>query len=45
VFPVPLVEASGMEEANIYDVVEVSDDRLIGEVIEMRGDIASNPSL
>lgn len=37
----PLVEASGMENANIYDVVEVSDDRLIGEVIEMRGDIAS----
>lgn len=37
----PLVEASGMENANIYDVVEVSEDRLIGEVIEMRGDIAS----
>ena len=37
----PLVEAEGMEAANIYDVVEVSDDKLIGEVIEMRGDIAS----
>lgn len=37
----PLVEAEGMETANIYDVVEVSEDKLIGEVIEMRGDIAS----
>ena len=37
----PLVEAEGMESANIYDVVEVSEDKLIGEVIEMRGDIAS----
>lgn len=37
----PLVVASGMEDANVYDVVEVSKDRLIGEVIEMRGDKAS----
>lgn len=37
----PLVVAEGMEEANIYDVVKVSDKRLIGEIIEMRGDKAS----
>ncbi|MDU5416987.1 V-type ATP synthase subunit A [Peptoniphilus harei] len=37
----PLVVASGMEDANVYDVVEVSKDKLIGEVIEMRGDQAS----
>lgn len=37
----PLVEAVGMSEANVYDVVEVSEDRLIGEIIEMRGDKAS----
>lgn len=37
----PLVVASGMEDANVYDVVEVSKDKLIGEVIEMRGDEAS----
>ena len=30
-----------MEDANVYDVVEVSKDKLIGEVIEMRGDKAS----
>ena len=30
-----------MEDANVYDVVEVSKDKLIGEVIEMRGDQAS----
>ena len=37
----PLVVASGMEDANVYDVVEVSKDRIIGEVIEIRGDKAS----
>lgn len=37
----PLVEAIGMEDANIHDVVEVSSDKLIGEIIEMRGDKAS----
>lgn len=37
----PLVEASGMSDARIYDVVEVSDNKLIGEIIEMRGDVAS----
>ncbi|HHX70888.1 MAG: V-type ATP synthase subunit A [Miniphocaeibacter sp.] len=37
----PLVVAEGMEDANVYDVVEVSEDKLIGEIIEMRGDKAS----
>ena len=37
----PLVIAGGMENANVYDVVEVSKDRLIGEIIEMRADEAS----
>ena len=37
----PLVVAEGMEDASVYDVVEVSDDKLIGEIIEMRGDKAS----
>lgn len=37
----PLVEAKGLTDANIYDVVEVSRDKLIGEIIEMRGDVAS----
>ena len=37
----PLVEAIGMEDANIHDVVEVSTDKLIGEIIEMRKDNAS----
>ncbi len=37
----PLVIAEGMDEANVYDVVHVSNNRLIGEIIEMRGDRAS----
>lgn len=37
----PLVVAEGMEDANVYDVVRVSDNKLIGEIIEMRGDRAS----
>ncbi|QRN85387.1 V-type ATP synthase subunit A [Clostridia bacterium] len=37
----PLVVASGMADAKMYDVVRVSDKRLIGEIIEMRGDKAS----
>jgi V/A-type H+/Na+-transporting ATPase subunit A len=37
----PLVIAEGMEDANLYDVVRVSGQRLIGEIIEMRGDRAS----
>jgi V/A-type H+-transporting ATPase subunit A len=37
----PLVIASNMQNAKIYDVVRVSEHRLMGEVIEMRGDEAS----
>lgn len=37
----PLVIAEGMEEASIYDLVKVGEKRLIGEIIEMRGDKAS----
>ena len=37
----PLVIAGGMRDANMYDVVRVSDSRLIGEIIEMHGDEAS----
>ena len=37
----PLVVAEGMDEANVYDVVKVSGNKLIGEIIEMRGDKAS----
>ena len=37
----PLVVAEGMSDAKMYDVVRVSESRLIGEVIEIRGDRAS----
>ncbi len=37
----PLVVAKGMRDANMFDVVRVSDKRLIGEIIEMHGDKAS----
>ena len=37
----PLIVASGMGEAKMYDVVRVSEQRLIGEIIEMRGEMAS----
>ncbi len=37
----PLVVAEGLSEANMFDVVRVGKDRLIGEIIEMRGDRAS----
>lgn len=37
----PLVIAEGMRDANMYDVVRVSNQRLIGEIIEMHGDQAS----
>ena len=35
----PLVIAEGMRDANMFDVVRVSDRHLIGEIIEMRGDM------
>ena len=37
----PLVIATGMRNADMFDVVRVSDKRLIGEIIEMHGDEAS----
>jgi V/A-type H+-transporting ATPase subunit A len=37
----PLVVADGMRDCNMFDVVRVSDSRLIGEIIEMHGDRAS----
>ena len=37
----PLVVAQGMRSANMFDVVRVAESRLIGEIIEMRGENAS----
>ena len=37
----PLIVAEGMADVKMYDVVRVSANRLIGEVIELRGDKAS----
>ncbi|MDL2295476.1 V-type ATP synthase subunit A [Lachnospiraceae bacterium OttesenSCG-928-E19] len=37
----PLVIAQGMRDANMFDLVRVSEQRLIGEIIEMHGDEAS----
>ncbi len=37
----PLIVAENMADVQMYDVVKVSDSKLIGEVIELRGDKAS----
>lgn len=37
----PLIVAEGLKDVKMYDVVKVSDNKLIGEVIELRGDRAS----
>lgn len=37
----PLIVAKGMDDVKMYDVVRVSNKKLIGEVIELRGDRAS----
>lgn len=37
----PLIVAKNMKDVQMYDVVRVSEKRLIGEVIELRGDRAS----
>ncbi len=37
----PLIVATGMKDVHMYDVVKVSDKKLIGEVIELRDDLAS----
>ena len=37
----PLVEASGMESARMFEVVQVSDERLLGEIISLKAGRAS----
>ncbi len=37
----PLIVAENMSDVHIYDVVKVGDKKLIGEIIELRGDKAS----
>lgn len=37
----PLVIAKGMKNVQMFDVVRVSEKKLIGEIIELRGDVAS----
>ncbi len=37
----PLIVAKNMKDVKMYDVVRVSEKKLIGEVIELRGDMAS----
>ena len=37
----PLVVAENMPNAKMFDVVRVSEERLIGEIIEVRGDRVS----
>ncbi len=37
----PLVVAKGMSDAKMYEVVRVSEEGLVGEVIELEGDMAS----
>ena len=37
----PLIVAKGLGQSEMYDVVRVSEHKLIGEIIELRGDMAS----
>lgn len=37
----PLVRAKGMAEARLYEVVKVSEEKLLGEIIELHGDEAA----
>ena len=37
----PLIVADGMADVQMYDVVRVSEKKLIGEVIELRSDRAA----
>ena len=37
----PLIVAENMQDSKLFDVVRVSDKKLIGEIIELRGDKAS----
>ncbi|ODS42834.1 MAG: ATP synthase subunit A [Candidatus Altiarchaeales archaeon IMC4] len=37
----PLVEANGMRGNQMYELVRIGDERLLGEIIRLRGDVAS----
>lgn len=37
----PLIIAEGMQDSKMYDVVRIGKDKLVGEIIELRGDKAS----
>ncbi|MCM8809416.1 MAG: V-type ATP synthase subunit A, partial [Candidatus Omnitrophica bacterium] len=37
----PLVQAKGMKTSRMFDVVRVGEEKLIGEIIRLEGDIAS----
>ncbi|MCK4941164.1 V-type ATP synthase subunit A, partial [candidate division WOR-3 bacterium] len=37
----PLVVAKGMTGSKMYDVVRVSEERLVGEIVGLAGDLAS----
>ncbi|MCM8803966.1 MAG: V-type ATP synthase subunit A [Candidatus Omnitrophica bacterium] len=37
----PLVQAEGMKKSKMFDVVRVGEEKLIGEIIRLEGDIAS----
>ena len=37
----PLVEASGMEQARMFEVVQVGDEKLLGEIISLKNGVAS----
>ena len=39
----PLIVAENMADCKMFDVVRVSEKKLIGEIIELRGDRASVP--
>ena len=39
----PLVVAQNMSSTKMYDVVFVSEKRLMGEIVEINGDLASIP--
>lgn len=41
----PLIVAENMADARMYDVVRVSRDRLVGEIIELRGDQGVHPGV
>ena len=41
----PLIVAENMADARMYDVVRVSRDRLVGEIIELRGDKRVHPGV